>query len=138
MLLKAGNVKCWGNNSNGQLGNGTVNASKTPVNVIGVSGAVALTSGGLYGNFTCALLKTKTVKCWGYNGNGELGIGSIASQSKAKSVIGLKGVTGVSAGGEHACARFATGGVKCWGKNVYGELGNGTITDSTKPVVAAL
>ena len=113
-LLKAGTVKCWGSNSGGQLGNGTVADYPAPVGVIGLTNAVAIVAGS---DHTCAL-----------------GNGTIVNSAVPSSVSGLTGVTEVSAGGEHACAQLAAGGVRCWGGNVYGQLGNGTIVDRRKPV----
>ena len=50
------------------------------------------------------------------------------------SVVGLGGVTGISAGPAHACASLASGSILCWGTNTSGQLGDGTMTDSAVPV----
>ena len=76
--------------------------------------AVALTS-GLY--FTCALLSEGTVRCWGRNGSGELGVGDCPPASPiALPVVGLTAVKALSAGPFHACALLNNGTVKCWGE----------------------
>lgn len=69
-VFSGGSVKCWGNNSYGQLGNGTVATATTPVSVTGLATATAVANGRLH---TCALLTGGTVTCWGYNGYGQLG-----------------------------------------------------------------
>lgn len=67
----AGGAKCWGDNSMGQLGDGTTTARLTPVDVTGLTSGVAEIAAG--SNFTCAVLTNGTIKCWGYNGYGQLG-----------------------------------------------------------------
>ena len=62
--FKSLTVKCWGRGSDGQLGDGAMTSSVTPVSVSGISNATAISSGRYH---TCALLSDNTVKCWGYN-----------------------------------------------------------------------
>jgi len=81
-----GTVKCWVANSNGQLGNGTTNNSRTPVSVSGISTATQISAGQ---DYTCALLSGGAVKCWGGNWNGQLGGGWPAYRSTPVSVIGI-------------------------------------------------
>src|SRR5262249_37871710 len=78
-----------------------------------------------------------TVVCWGYNGNGELGDGSLVDRSTPVRVMGLDGVVQVVVGGAHACALRADGTLWCWGLGTSGQLGNGTMTGSPTPVQAA-
>lgn len=88
-LLSGGNVKCWGYNSSGQLGNGSNTDSSIPVDVTGLSSGVTAITGGYFHN--CALLNTNAIRCWGYNSNGELGNGTNTPSNIPVSVISLSG-----------------------------------------------
>ena len=103
-LLSSGTVECWGDNTYGELGNGTTTSSSTPVAVSGLSGATAVSVGS---ESACALLSGGTVECWGDNTYGELGDGTTTNSSTPVAVSGLSGVTAVSVGSEFGlCASF--------------------------------
>jgi alpha-tubulin suppressor-like RCC1 family protein len=136
-VLSDGTADCWGDNSNGQLGNGTTTSSSTPVAVTGMTDASAISAGGDPDDnwdHTCARITDGTVKCWGSNDFGQLGAPG-ANSSTPVTVTGITTATAVAASGEfHSCALLADGTVKCWGANNYGQLGNGTTTNSSTPV----
>ena len=116
---RTGRVACWGTNTAGQLGDGTTTDSATPVEVVGITNAVAVTTGG---TFACALLADRTVRCWG---SGFLGDGRTSDAATQVAVIGLSKVTMISAGFQHACASTLDGSVVCWGENSSGQIGKG-------------
>lgn len=119
-------VKCWGNNAWGQLGNSSlIESSNRPVDVVGLASGVESISANDY--FTCAVLRSGGVKCWGNNRSGQLGDASAVYASRVP--VDVKGlsmpVVAVALGGDHACALSSAGGVKCWGYNAAGQIGGG-------------
>jgi alpha-tubulin suppressor-like RCC1 family protein len=121
----SGGVKCWGFNSNLQLGDGTTTTRTAPVSVnLLARAAVAVTAGSFH---TCALTINGGVTCWGDNWGGQLGDGTGMARTVPVAVSGLtSGVAAIAAGDYHTCAVTAGGGAMCWGSNESG-LGDGTI-----------
>lgn len=120
--LASGIVQCWGLNNAGQLGNNTQVNSDVPLTIPGLSGVVAITA-AVNGSHACALLSSGTVECWGYNGSGQLGNGTLTSSGYPVVVSGLTGVTQIVAEGATTCALLSTSYVDCWGDNTVGQDG---------------
>jgi alpha-tubulin suppressor-like RCC1 family protein len=133
-LISGGTVKCWGNNYQGQLGDGTKAYKTTPVTVSGLTGVTQVSTGS---GHSCALISGGTVKCWGYNSQGQLGDGTTVNKPTPVTVSGLTGATQVSTGSGHSCALISGGTVKCWGGNRYGQLGDGTTSNKSTPVTVS-
>ena len=134
-LLGTGGLKCWGDGRLGALGDGVFGVQGTPVDVLGLSSGVTAVVAGIY--HTCALLDTGAVKCWGYNGYGQVGDGSADEfLFTPVDVVGLSsGVVAIAAGGIHTCALLDTGALKCWGCGRFGQLGiAGDYSDQKTPV----
>nr|WP_255570868.1 S-layer homology domain-containing protein [Cohnella sp. CFH 77786] len=118
-----GAVWTWGNNSSGQLGNGTTESSDTPLQVPGLSGVIAVSAGT---GHSMALKNDGTVWAWGANWRGQLGDGTTTNRLSPLQVPGLSGVAAISAGwSNHSVAVKNDGKVWAWGDNDYGQLGIG-------------
>jgi uncharacterized repeat protein (TIGR02543 family) len=182
-LLTGSRVVCWGNNGNGQLGDGTTTNRTLPVQTSGFYNAVDAGT-----SHTCGITvdlvdpNAHTVRCWGDNFNGQIGDGTNTTRTSPANAVNIAPFTlvnAVSAGGGRSCALVNGGGVVecwgsgygttatvvtgfktdkaaisagtdscaatgeigapngeiyCWGTNQYGQLGNATTTDSTTPV----
>ena len=128
VLTTAGGVQCWGDNSYGQLGDGTTTERTNPVDVVALTGGVTAIAAG--GEHTCALTMSGGVQCWGRNQWGQLGDGTGGTQDAFRAmpaaVVGLGSeVVALSAGQYQTCALTILGAVTCWGKNENGQLGDG-------------
>jgi alpha-tubulin suppressor-like RCC1 family protein len=141
-LFVDGRIKCWGENQDGQLGLGdTRSRGDTPgsmgdrlpfIDLGEGRTAVQIATGARH---TCALLDNGALKCWGYNGHGQLGQGNAFNYGSVSDTMGDvldpvklgKGmkVIQVTAGALHTCALLDNRTTKCWGYAQYGTLGQG-------------
>ncbi|MEM9494213.1 MAG: hypothetical protein AAGC55_34020, partial [Myxococcota bacterium] len=137
VLLSSGGMRCWGYN-NGQLGYGDTehrgdNETPDTLGLVPIGGTV--TQLALGNQHSCALMANNTVRCWGYNHNAQLGIGSYErigdnEPASAGGELALGGpAVQVVTGTHHSCALLADSTVRCWGWNEYGQLGYGHTSD---------
>jgi len=128
----SGALYCWGDNTAGQLGNGTTTDRSTPTRVGTATGWLRVTGGY---DHTCAVRTTGTLYCWGSNADGQLGVGTTDNKPHSTPVrVGTAtGWSAVAAGYSYNCAVRTTGTLYCWGSNFAGQLGNGTTTARPAP-----
>jgi cysteine-rich repeat protein len=126
ILSSSGAVRCWGANNAGQLGLGnstdvplgTLPSGNATVN-LGGTAAIAIAAGA---DVSCAILQSGSVRCWGQNVGGDLGLGNTNTITVPADVP--LGATATAIGvGDHACTLLSTPSVRCWGYNGFGELG---------------
>ncbi len=128
-----GTLWCWGDNTAGQIGDGTTTSPRaTPVQITALGSSVAQVA--TTRDRTCARKTDGTLWCWGRNTYGEIGDGSTGGIKSAPTRVVALGsdVAEVSTGASATCARKTDGTVWCWGNNSAGTLGDGT-TVSPKP-----
>jgi alpha-tubulin suppressor-like RCC1 family protein len=130
-LLSTSQVKCWGYNAYGELGNGTTTTFTLPVAVKKITNASAVV-GGNYG--FCALLSTSHIDCWGYNGYGELGNASTTNSDVPVGVSAIGNAAKLISGYYDVCALLSTNQIDCWGNGGSGQLGHGVFASSDVPV----
>src|SRR5262249_22008286 len=142
-VTTAGTAYCWGTSYLGQLGNGSIANSSTPVPV---AGDLTFTSVSAGGNHTCGVTTGGAGYCWAAGDDGQLGNGTKTNSRTRVPVAGDLTFTSVSAGSpisgasytyEHTCGLTTSGAAYCWGSNYLGQLGNGSTQDSSTPVAVS-
>ncbi|MCA9681819.1 MAG: DUF4215 domain-containing protein [Myxococcales bacterium] len=137
-LLDTGNVRCWGESNNGQLGYGNANDigdDETPASAgnVPLGGTAKQIAGGWFHN--CVILDTDEVKCWGKGNEGRLGYGNVAwvGLVNTPASVGVVDVGGtpveIDGGNAHTCALLDDGTIRCWGWGARGQLGYGNATN---------
>ena len=153
-ILDDATLKCWGNNSSGQLGLGDAlvrgaaageMGNNLPTVDLGTGRTAKQVVGG--NNHTCALLDTRAVKCWGSNAFGKLGLGDSSNRGSSAGQMGDNlpvvnlgsGRTALqlAAGQSSTCALLDNRQVKCWGGNSGGNNGYLGIGDNVDRGAAA-
>jgi alpha-tubulin suppressor-like RCC1 family protein len=134
--LTAGGAYCWGDNTSGQLGSGaSAPSSNVPVRVSAPAGVTfASISVSMQQQFACAVSTANVAYCWGNNGSGQFGNGTVTSSSVPVAVPGTLLWSDISAGATTTCALTKTGAAYCWGDNSYAQIGDGTKSNSLTPV----
>ncbi|MGC3996896.1 MAG: hypothetical protein QM767_04920 [Anaeromyxobacter sp.] len=136
--LSSGALAFWGRNAEGEHGDGSTTSTAGQVDI--VTPAVPAVQVAAGADFTCYLGTDTNVYCAGANAYGQLGNGTTDPSTVFVQVIGLGGITAISAGGVgppggpnygSACALDGDGIVYCWGNNTQGQLGRGDTTNSS-------
>jgi hypothetical protein len=124
-------VWAWGDNYEGQLGNGTTTGSSVPIEVQGLTNAIAIAAGATH---SLAVKSDGTVWAWGDNGDGQLGNGTTTNSTVPVEVQGLTNAIAIAGGTDFSLALKNDGTVWAWGSVSHSELSNGTTTGSSVPV----
>ena len=141
VIFEDGSTSCWGWNNKGQLCDGTRTNRNSPVAISELDGstddktAVQI----LCSAHCCAVMKDSSLKCWGFNDEGQVGDGTRTDVAAPKTIdLGTdRTAVKVSVGDRHTCALLDDGSVKCWGKGDYGALGHGGGTDKLLPTLVS-
>ncbi len=129
-----GNLYCWGDNAEGQVGDGTTTPRSEPAAVDEEIRQVATGA-----DHTCAITTDGDVACWGRNDQGQLGTGATGPSMPApQAVPGLTDVIDVAAGGDTTCALDEDGKAWCWGSDSHGQLGDGSGAGAGSPAPVAV
>lgn len=134
-LKDDGTLWAWGSNYMGQLGNGSFNSSKIPIQVLGLENVLSVFTGA---DNSFAVKRDGTLWAWGGNTGGSLGIGNTNIQSVPVQVTGMTNVKAISAANNYTLALKEDGTVWAWGRNSNGQLGNGTGINSLTPVQTSI
>jgi alpha-tubulin suppressor-like RCC1 family protein len=137
-LLAGDEVRCWGSNIYGQLGDETTDDRNVPVSLQGLAEGTEIESLTTGGRHVCILVPTGGIMCWGLGDSGQLGDGVAGGNHMSFTPVEVIGIPDgwrqVSGGYLYTCAVQEDDGAYCWGKNDHGQLGTGTYDDSALPV----
>ena len=119
-LSPGGHTTCWGVNTDGQVGTGTIGNAQPPGPLLGDVQFASLTMGFAH---SCGLTSDGSAYCWGSNGGGRLGNSSVGVALEPMPVSGDVTFLQISAGGAHTCGVTEDSVGYCWGSNGDGQLG---------------
>ena len=132
-LDTTGKAWCWGNDGDGQVGDGDVDPrghKYDPAPVAGDRTYITITAGYVH---TCAVDTTGKAWCWGWDETGQVGDGDgHLDRYGPVPVTGDRTYTTITAGNMHTCAADTTGKAWCWGHDFSGQVGDGDIDQSNK------
>lgn len=134
-LSSSGEIYAWGQNNCGQVGSGSTSNQASPRKITSCIGHRRATWIACGQTSSMAVLDNGDVFGWGYNGNGQLGLGNNVNQPNPCRVSGLQGVfiTQVACGYAHTLALSDEGELYSWGANSYGQLGTGNKANLVTP-----
>lgn len=138
LAVRGGAVWAFGDNSAGQLGDGTRFDRTIPVQTFQPPDAtVTVVAAG--GSHSLALDSLKRVWAWGNNSSGQLGDGTTISRRTPVMIasLGDLDVAAIAAGGAHSVVVLSNGTVLAWGNNAFGQLGDGTTISRKTPTAVA-
>ena len=133
-LRTDGTLWAWGSNGLGQLGQGTTTISPADYSPSRVGTATTWARAAVGAAHTLAVRADGTLWAWGFNSNGQLGLGTTTDQSSPQPVGAITGWTDVAAGSGHSVGEQGCRAVWAWGNNTDGQLGDGSTTRRTGPV----
>lgn len=131
VLKSDGTVWMWGDNTYGQLGDGTTQSRQVPGQVLGLSDIVAIGTGAEH---TVALKQDGTIWAWGSNTYGQLGDGTETNSYTPVQIPTISGVSAIAVGAYSTVAVKSYGTVWTWGNNLANQLGDGTTLNRKTPV----
>jgi alpha-tubulin suppressor-like RCC1 family protein len=130
-VFGSGVVWAWGDNSHGQLGDGTTTQRKTPIQVPHLANVSAIAAGGYHS----LAISNGFVWAWGYNASGQLGDGTTTQRKTPVRISGLSNIVAIAASDDDSFAVKSDGTLWAWGSNVNGKLGDGTTAATRKTPV---
>lgn len=130
--IRSSKLYCWGNNDNGQVGNGDDDFQTVPDRIGGSSEWTAVSTGAAH---TCGI-RSRKLFCWGSDSEGQLGNGSSGSQDEPQQVSGANWIA-VTAGSAHTCAIRSDRILACWGSDEHGQIGNGPGGSPVNPTLVS-
>lgn len=140
VVLAEGQTYCWGDAQYGQIGShSSIYVDEPePVNVANPRGTNDAVSVALNYHHSCAVLRDRTMRCWGRGDEGQMGDGYYLGGTIPLAVNTSKSAVAVSVGEKHSCALFEDNTVDCWGDNSQGQLGNARLPNIDVPIEVAI
>jgi alpha-tubulin suppressor-like RCC1 family protein len=147
--LSSGQARCWGNNTEGELGTGGTGDNARAVVVRRTGGAPLAGVRSIFAgaDTTCAAVSGGEARCWGDDDNGETGDGTFESPAFRKlpgpvvastGTGNLTGIRQLAGKSFHSCVVQTNGRARCWGYNAHGALGDGDDENRPRPVLVQI